>query len=160
VSDAITFGPRPRAALVAREGVILCEPAGSDSRWETGDAWVVSNRHPLDNAVWSSLSSGHAHFAELRGRARMATLADRGSGWFLRAFADLASSGRRRRRRRRNAREAPADESRRASLEGRGFESRHPLQRSGSSECCKGLNVVSHGWSKGRAHHICIRVAH
>lgn len=71
MSDATTFGPRPRVPLVAREGVILCEPAEWGSRCEPGDAGVVSNRHPLDNAVWSSLSSGHAHFAELRGRARM-----------------------------------------------------------------------------------------
>jgi hypothetical protein len=27
-------------------------------------------------------------------------------------------------------------------------------------QVCRGLNLVSHGWSKGRAHHICIRVAH
>jgi predicted GNAT family acetyltransferase len=71
VSDATTFGSRPSVPLVARDEVILSEPAESSSRWERGDARVVSNRHPLDNAVWWSLSSGHTHFAGVRGRARM-----------------------------------------------------------------------------------------
>jgi predicted GNAT family acetyltransferase len=71
VSDATTFGPRPRVPLAAREGVILCQPAEWESHWKRGEARVVSPRHPLDNAVWSSLCLGHARFADLRGRARM-----------------------------------------------------------------------------------------
>src|ERR1039458_1593550 len=39
--------------------------------------------------------------------------------------------------------------------EGRGFESRRPLQRKSKSRPCEGLKLASRGASRGAVHHIC-----
>ena len=43
--------------------------------------------------------------------------------------------------------------------EGRGFESRRPLQRKSKSRPCEGLKSAPHGASRGAVHHICTTFA-
>ena len=43
--------------------------------------------------------------------------------------------------------------------EGRGFESRRPLQRKSRSRTCEGLKSAPRGASRGAAHHICTTFA-